>query len=231
MHDGFEHFRHVQPGLRRDQDRVRRVEPDHVLDLLLDLVGLGGRQIDLVEHRHDLVIVVERLIDVGERLRLDALAGVDHEQRALAGGERTVDLIGEVDMAGRVDEIEDVILAVVGAVIEPHRLRLDGDAALALDIHGIEHLLDHFALLEPAGRLNQPVGQRRFAMIDMGDNREIADVFDGDRRPCRADNTGVRKRQAVSRHSGRRSALINEMAGTGPAMTSGLSATESQYRY
>jgi len=26
-------------------------------------------------------------------------------------------------------------------VIQPHRLGLDGDAALALDIHGIEHLL------------------------------------------------------------------------------------------
>ena len=69
----------------------------------------------------------------------------------------------------------------LGAVIEPHRLRLDGDAALALDIHGIEHLLDHFARLEPAGELNQPVGQRRFAMVDMGDDREIADVFDGGR--------------------------------------------------
>ena len=178
MHDGFENLRHVEPGLRGNENRVRRVEPDHVLDLLLDLVGLGGRQIDLVEHRHDLVIVVERLVDVGERLRLDALAGIDHKQRALTGGERAVDLIGEVDVAGRVDEVEDVGLAVTGAVIEPHRLRLDGDAALALDIHRIEHLLDHFALLEPAGRLNQPVGQRRFAMIDMGDNREIADVFD-----------------------------------------------------
>ena len=63
-----------EPGLGRDQDRVGGVEPDHVLDLLLDLVGLGRRQVDLVEHRHDLVVVVDRLVDVGERLRLDALA-------------------------------------------------------------------------------------------------------------------------------------------------------------
>ena len=54
-------------------------------------------------------------------------------------------------MAGRVDQVEDVILAVAGAVFEPHRLRLDGDAALALDVHGIEHLLapDHLALVSP----------------------------------------------------------------------------------
>ena len=181
VHDRFQHFGDVLAGLRRDQNRVGGVEPDHVLDLLLHLVGLGGRQIDLVEHRHDLVVVVDRLVDVGERLRLDALAGVDHQQRALAGGEAAVDLVGEIDVAGRVDQIEDVILAVARAVIQPHGLRLDGDAALALDIHGIEHLLDHLARLEPAGELNQPVGQRRFAVVDMGDDREIADVFDGRR--------------------------------------------------
>jgi len=184
LHDRFQHLRHVLAGLGRDQDGIGGIQPDHVLDLLLDLVGLGGRQVDLVEHRHDLVIVVERLIDIGERLRLDTLAGVDHQERALAGGERPVDLIGEVDMAGRVDQVEDVILAVVGAVIEPHRLRLDGDAALALDVHRVEHLLlaGHFAVAEPAGELDQPVGQRRFAVIDMRDDGEVAYIGDGDRR-------------------------------------------------
>ena len=72
--DRFQHLRHVRAGLGGDQDRVRGIEPDHVLDLLLDLLGLGRRQVDLVEHRHDLVVVVDRLVDVGERLRLDALA-------------------------------------------------------------------------------------------------------------------------------------------------------------
>ena len=181
VHDRFEHLGHVQPGLGRDEDRVGGVEPDHVLDLLLHLVGLGRRQIDLVEHRDDLVIVVERLVDVGERLRLHALARVDDQQRALAGGEAAVDLVGEVDVAGRVDQVEHVVPAVAGAVVEPHGLRLDGDAALALDIHRIEHLIDHFAVGQPAGRLDQPVGERGFAVVDVGDDREIADVFDGRR--------------------------------------------------
>ena len=198
VHDRLQHFRHVQSGLGRDQDGVGGVEPDHVLDLLLDLVGLGRRQVDLVEHRHDLVIVVDRLIDIGERLRLDALGGVDHQKRALAGGERAVDLVGEVDVAGRVDQIEDVILAVAGAIIQPHRLRLDGDAALALDIHGIEHLFDHFARFEPAGELDQPVGERRFAVVDMGDDREIADIVRSVPRSWRADNTGTRERQGTT---------------------------------
>jgi hypothetical protein len=36
--------------------RRRTHRADHVLDLLLDPVGLGGRQVDLVEDRDDLVI-------------------------------------------------------------------------------------------------------------------------------------------------------------------------------
>ena len=122
---------------------------------------------------------VERVIDVGERLRLDALAGVDHQQRALAGRERARHLIGEVDVAGRVHQVENVGLAVLGLVFEPDGLRLDGDAALALDVHGIEHLLDHVARRHRSGLLDQPVGERRLAVVDMGDDREIADIVDG----------------------------------------------------
>jgi hypothetical protein len=136
----------VEAGLGRNRHRLRGVEADDVLDLLLDAVGLGGGQVDLVEHRHDLVAGVERVIDVGERLRFDPLAGVDHQQRAFAGRQRPRHFIGEVDVAGRVHQVEDVGLAVLGLVFEAHRLRLDGDAALALDVHRIEHLLDHVAL-------------------------------------------------------------------------------------
>ena len=41
----------------------------------------------------------ERQVEVGERLRLDALRGVDDQDRALAGGQRARDLVGEVDVA------------------------------------------------------------------------------------------------------------------------------------
>lgn len=45
-------------------------------------------QVDLVEHRDDLKIVLERQPHIGERLRLDALRSVDHQQRALTGRQR-----------------------------------------------------------------------------------------------------------------------------------------------
>ena len=138
-------------------------------------LGIGRRQVDLVEDRDDLVVGLDRVIGVGQRLRLDALAGIDHQQRALAGGERAADLVGEVDMARRVHQVQDVGLAVLRRVVEPHGLRLDGDAALALDVHRIEHLVVELALGHRPAAHQQPVGQRALAVVDMGDDREIAD--------------------------------------------------------
>ena len=50
-----------------------------------DALGIGGRQIDLVDHRNDRQVLLEREVVVGERLRFDALGRVDDEQCALAG--------------------------------------------------------------------------------------------------------------------------------------------------
>src|SRR5205807_3809884 len=81
----------------------------------------------------------------GEGLRLDPLARIDDQERALAGGVRAADLVGKVDMARRVHQVEDVSLAVPSLIDEPDGLRLDCDAALALDLHAVEHLLAHLA--------------------------------------------------------------------------------------
>jgi hypothetical protein len=40
-------------------------------------------------------------------------------------------------VARRVDQVEQVLLAVARLVVEPYRMRLDGDAALALKVHGV----------------------------------------------------------------------------------------------
>jgi len=49
-------------------------------------------------------------------------------------------------VARRVDQVELIILPVVSAIIQPDCMRFDRDPALALQIHGVEHLLHHFAL-------------------------------------------------------------------------------------
>lgn len=52
----------------------------------------------------------------------------------------------------------------------------DSDSLLALQVHAVQKLGFHIAALHGAGQLQQPVGQSRFAMVDMGDDTEIADM-------------------------------------------------------
>ena len=187
----LQHILDPEPGFGRDQEGVRGIEPDDILDLLLDPVGLGGRQIDLVQDRHDLVPRRDGLVDIGESLRLDALARIDDQERAFAGRQRAAHFVGEIDMAGGVHQIEDIVLTVAGFVFEADGLRLDRDAALALDLHRVEHLLAHLARFEPAAGLDEPVGQGRFAMVDMGDDRKVADMAERRRHRAPAGAAGT----------------------------------------
>src|SRR5262249_14735217 len=191
------HVGYPLAGLGGDLDRVGRVDANHIFDLLLDLGWLGRGQVDLVQNRHDLVIVLDRLINVGERLRFYTLARVDHQQRALTGSERARDLVGEVDMARRIHQIENIVLAVPGTIVQPDCLRLDGDAAFALDFHGIEHLFlaCHFAIRKPARHLDQAVRQRRLAVVDMSDDGEVADIGNGGGRHGARDSIRLPERQ------------------------------------
>ena len=121
--------------------------------------------------------MVQRQIGVGERLRFDALRGIDHEQRAFTRLQAARNLVGEVDVARRVDQVELILLAVLRLVIQPNSMGLDRDAALALQVHRVENLLHHFALRQGPGVLEQAVGKRRLAVVDMRDDREISDVL------------------------------------------------------
>jgi hypothetical protein len=99
-------------------------------------------------------------------------------------------------MARRVDQVERVAVAVRCTVFEAHGVGLDGDAALALDIHRIEQLLLHVAVGHGAGGLDQPVGQGGFPVVDMGDDGEIADAR-GIGHAIAADSTLLSERASV----------------------------------
>ena len=53
---------------------------------------------------------------------------------------------------------------------------LDGDPALALKIHGIQHLGFHFTISQAATHLDKTVSQGRLAVVNVGDDGEIADM-------------------------------------------------------
>ena len=145
-HDGLEHLVDPGAGLGRDAQHVLGVVADQLGERGGMALRVGRGQVDLVQHRHQVEVALDRQVGVGERLRLDALAGVDHQQRALARGQAARDLIAEVHVAGRVDQVELVGHPVARRVGHAHRLGLDRDAALALQVHRVEHLAAHVAL-------------------------------------------------------------------------------------
>jgi len=56
-------------------------------------------------------------------------------------------------------------------------MSLDGDAALAFEIHVIEKLVLHLPLGNSPGELQDAVRQRRLPMVDVGDDGEISYVL------------------------------------------------------
>jgi len=167
------------PGYReRAQQLEMALAILHAIDLALaQLVELRrGEARALCHRREDLEPRVERQEEIGQGLRLDPLRGVHHQDRPLARRQRAGDFVGEVDVPRGVDEVELVLLPVTGRVPHPHRVELDRDAALALQVHRVEDLLAHLALLEGAGQLDQAVGQGGLPVVDVRDDAEVADV-------------------------------------------------------
>ena len=68
-------------------------------------------------------------------------------------------------------------------------LRLDRDSPFPLELHRVENLRPHVARRDGLGQLEDPVGERRLAVVDVRDDREVADaalvhaVGDGTGRP------------------------------------------------
>ena len=164
---------HPLARLGRDVQDVLGRQAEHVLDLEGAALRVRRRQVDLVEHRDDLEVVLDGLVAVGERLRLDPLRRVHQEHRPLARRQRAGHLVAEVDVAGRVDQVEDV-----AGVFDADVLRLDGDAPLPLDVHRVEVLLAHEAGVDGTGDLEDAVRQRRLAVVDVADDGEVADALD-----------------------------------------------------
>ena len=206
--DRVEQVGHPGAGFRRDLHHVAGVAADHPGQFLGVPGRLGGRQVDLVQHRDQVQVGVEGQVEVGERLGFDALRGVHQEDRPLARGQRAGHLVGEVHVAGRVDEVQHVLAAVGAGPGQPDGLALDRDAALALDVHPVQVLGAHVPLADDAGELQHPVRQGGLPMIDVRDDAEVPDDVHGRMPDDRCGSGRGRKapagRQGLLRHGGHR---------------------------
>ena len=83
-HHGFEDFFDAHAGFGRAWNGVGGIDADDVFNFSFGVLGVCLRQIHLVEHRHHFHTEVQRGVAIGDSLCLNPLAGIHHQERALA---------------------------------------------------------------------------------------------------------------------------------------------------
>ena len=139
---------------------------EHARDVGAGAVGL----VDEHQARH---AVARRLAPHRLGLGLDAGDGAEHRHRPVEHAAAALHLGGEVDVAGRVDEVEVVVAPRHGG-----DRRLDGDALLAFEgivIHGGGAVVDLAHLVDAAGQEQDAFADRGLAAVDVGDDAEVAE--------------------------------------------------------
>ena len=119
------------------------LKSDHVLDLLRHTVRIGARKVDLIDDRDNVEVMVKGEVDVRKCLRLDSLGRVNDKDRAVAGRKASGYLIVKVHMTWGIDQVEDILFAVLRLIDSTDCLGFDRDAALALELHIVENLCLH----------------------------------------------------------------------------------------
>ena len=171
-----------EPGLAGARVRVDDRELDLALvgveveeervDLVHDLGDPRVGPVDLVHDEDHGQARLERLAQDEARLRERPLARVDEEEDAVHHRQAALDLAAEVRVARRVDDVD-----LEAAVAHGRVLGEDRDALLALEVHRVEHALGHVLVLpEGAGLPEHGVDERRLPVVDVGDDRDVADV-------------------------------------------------------
>ena len=97
---------------------------------------------------------------------------IDQNDRAVGHADDTFDLAAEIGVARGVDDVDFHALVGEGNVFGEN-----GDTALALEVVAIEHaFVIKLAGAELAALLENAIDERRLAVIDVGDDDDVADV-------------------------------------------------------
>jgi hypothetical protein len=138
-------------------------------------VRTRARAIDLVDHDDGLEAHLERLLGDEAGLRHRAVQRVHEQQHRVDHGQNALDFAAEVGVAGRVHDVDAVVLPGDGGV-----LREDRDATFLLEIVRVHDPVGHDrALVERPRLLQQLVDQSGLAVVHVGHDGDVAQVFDG----------------------------------------------------
>ena len=166
---------------------------EQLLHLVDDLGDAGVGAVDLVDHEDHRQARLERLAQHEAGLRQRALAGVDEQEHAVDHREAPLDLAAEVGVAGRVDDVDLHV-----AVADRGVLGEDRDALLALEVDRVHDPVgDVLVGAERAGLAEHGVDERGLAVVDVGDDRHVAEGVAGEavREDMRAFRSGPPRRE------------------------------------
>ena len=158
---------------------VRGESQQQVLALADHLVDAGVGPVRLVDQQHDGQLGLERLAQHEAGLRQRPLARVDQQYDAVDHGQAALDLTTEIGVAGGVDHVDrDRALGCVNPAVGDRRvLRQDRDALLPLELVGVHGALFEVRVRrEGVGLTQHGVHERGLAMVDVGDDRHVAQV-------------------------------------------------------
>src|SRR6185437_6106044 len=167
-YDRFEDLRHPRAGTRAGQQDVFGFTPDKLDDLVPDLLDHRSVHVYLVDDRDDLQVVPDGQVQIGDGLCLNTLCRVNQKQRPLTGGQGPADLVAEVHVSRRVDQVQDIFLTPM-CIIDLDCVTLDGNALLPLEVHIVQYLRLHVPCRDRVGHFEQTVRQGTFSVVDMGD--------------------------------------------------------------
>ena len=132
--------------------------------------------VHLVDEHDARHVILVGLAPDGLGLRLDALVAVEHADGAVEHAQRTLDLDGEIHVAGGVDDVQALVAPEAGG-----RSGRDRDATLLLLLHPVHRggaFVDFADLMGLAGVVEDPLGRRRLPGIDVGHDAEITVVLE-----------------------------------------------------
>ena len=140
-------------------------------DLVEHLQRPGIRSVDFIDHHHGPQSALERFGEHKPRLRHGALGSVDEHQRAVGHPEHPFHLATEVGVARRVHDVDLRALP-----LDRDVFREDRDTPLLFQIVGVEHPLRELAGAVLTALLQQAIDQRGLAVVDVGDDRDVAEI-------------------------------------------------------
>ncbi len=127
--------------------------------------------VDLVHHDHGLQPERQGLAGHEPGLRHRPLDRVHQHQHPVDHRQRPLHLAAEVAMTGRVHDVD-----VHAPIVQRRVLGQDGDAALPFEVVAVHHPLLQMLVSGEHARLAQElVDQRGLAVVDVGDDGDVAD--------------------------------------------------------